>query len=288
MLAPINHYLQLCKPRVVLLMILTSMVGMCLATPDRIPWNIIIWGNLGIALSASSAASINHLLERHLDRLMQRTHRRPLAQGVITPRSASIFALILCALSLFILIYWVNALTAMLTFLTVIGYAGIYTLYLKHATPQNIVIGGIAGAAPPMLGWVAVTGTLDPRSLILMAIIFIWTPPHFWALAIHRIEDYRAAHIPMLPNTHGIPYTKLNIVLYTLLLLGITSLPYCIMMSGIIYLVGATLLNLLFISLALRLYYDSHNSSALLTFHYSIWYLMLLFLLLLIDHYYPY
>lgn len=280
-----RDYLQLCKPRVVMLMMLTAIVGMCLASNHFIPWSIFIFGNVGIALAAGSAASINHLLERHLDKLMHRTQRRPIVQGKISPRNAIAFAALLGVTSMVILITFVNALTALLTFLTLIGYAGIYTVYLKHATPQNIVIGGLAGAAPPLLGWVAVTGHINPSSLLLVLIIFIWTPPHFWALAIHRYEDYAKAKIPMLPNTHGIPYTKLNILLYTILLCASTWLPFIINMSGWIYLVSTTILDAVFVYWAIRLYVSKDKSVAMSTFRYSIWYLMFLFAALLIDHY---
>lgn len=281
-----RDYLQLCKPRVVMLMMLTAIVGMCLATPGAIPWQIFMLGNLGIALAASSAASINHLVERHLDKLMHRTQRRPIAQGKIAPANAIWFAVILGVSSMAILIAFVNALTALLTFITLIGYAGIYTLYLKHATPQNIVIGGLAGAAPPLLGWVAVTGHINPPSLLLVLIIFIWTPPHFWALAIYRIEDYAKAKIPMLPNTHGIPYTKLNILLYTILLCASSILPFIIGMSGMIYLIGTLILDGVFLYWAIRLFVTEQKIVAIKTFRYSIWYLMFLFAALLIDHYF--
>ncbi len=280
-----RDYLQLCKPRVVMLMMLTALVGMCLASPGAIPLHALIFGNIGIALAASSAATINHLLERHLDKLMRRTERRPIVQGKISPQHALTFAAILCFASLIILISLVNLLTALLTFITLIGYAGIYTLYLKHATPQNIVIGGLAGAAPPLLGWVAVTGHIDPPSLLLVLIIFAWTPPHFWALAIHRYDDYAKAKIPMLPNTHGIPYTKLNILLYTGLLTAVSTLPFVIGMSGWIYLIIASLLNIRFLYWAIRLMISHQKEIPIHTFRYSIWYLMLLFSAFLIDHY---
>lgn len=281
-----HDYLELCKPKVVMLMILTTIVGMCLATPSFVPWSILLFGNLGIALAAGSAAVINHLLERHLDQLMHRTKRRPLVQGKITPRNAILYSLILCIISMALLITFVNTLTALLTFATLIGYAGIYTIFLKHATPQNIVIGGLAGAAPPLLGWVAVTGHIDPPSLILVLIIFAWTPPHFWALAIHRVDDYANAKIPMLPNTHGIPYTKLNILFYTLILFSISMLPFVIQTSGWIYFTSALLLNFGFIYWAVRLLISSSDDVPIRTFRYSIWYLMGLFSALLIDHYF--
>lgn len=280
-----RNYLQLCKPRVVLLMLLTTIVGMCLASPKVVSWHILLFGNLGIALAASSAATINHLLDRHLDKLMHRTNLRPIVQGKISERNAVIFSVLLCALSIIILISFTNILTTLLTVLTLIGYAGVYTLYLKHATSQNIVIGGLAGAAPPVLGWVAVRNHIDLSSLVLLLIIFIWTPPHFWALAIHRVNDYEKAKIPMLPNTHGIPYTKLNILIYTLGLTVISLLPFLIKMSGWIYFIIACLLNIGFIYWAIRLFNSDSETIPMRTFRYSIWYLMLLFAALLVDHY---
>src|SRR3990167_2924756 len=280
-----HDYLELCKPRVVLLMILTAVVGMCLASSRFIPWKILILGNIGIALAAASAAVMNHLLERRIDRLMQRTQHRPLAQGKISPHHAFIFSVILCTISMILLVAFTNKLTALLTFFTVIGYAGIYTLYLKRATSQNLVIGGVAGAAPPLLGWVAVTGHIDAGSLLLMLIIFVWTPPHFWSLAIHRFDDYAKARMPMLPNTHGIPYTQLHIFLYTLLLTAVSLLPFVIGMSGRIYLVSALLLNAGFIYWAIRMLVNVKQNIPLKTFRYSIIYLAGLFTALLIDHY---
>lgn len=279
-------YLALCKPRVVTLMILTSVVGMCLATEDAVPWGILLWGNLGIALAAGAAACINHIIEHRIDLLMLRTCKRPVAQGRIATQQALLFAITLAGIAVLILILWVNTLTAILTFISLMGYAIIYTTYLKYATPQNIVIGGLAGAAPPLLGWVAVTGHIDPQGLLLLLIIFIWTPPHFWALAIHRFDDYKNAAIPMLPNTHGIRYTSIHLLLYTVLLTAITLLPFCIRMSSWIYLVGAILLNMGFIVFALRLYITQNKTHAMQTFRYSIWYLMLLFMVLLMDHYF--
>ena len=280
-----RDYFQLCKPRVVLLMILTALVGMCLASPSIVPWRILLLGNLGIALTASSAAALNELLEHHLDKLMHRTNRRPIVQGKISRRNAIIFSSILCVLSMIILVSFISLFMALLTFSALIGYVGIYTLYLKHITPQNIVIGGLAGAAPPLLGWVAVTGHINPHGLILLLIIFTWTPPHFWALAIHRIDDYARANIPMLPNIRGIPYTKLNILFYTLLLSVISSLPFIIRMSGWIYFFCACLLNLGFIYLATYLFVSSNSKIPMRVFRYSILYLMLLFSAMLGDHY---
>lgn len=280
-----RDYLELCKPRVVALMIITTIVGMCLATRAWVPISILIFGNLGIALCAGSAAAINHLVDRHIDGKMRRTDHRPIVQGKISPKHAVIFAVILAVLGMSILICFVNTLTAVLTFSALIGYAFVYTLYLKHATPQNIVIGGAAGAAPPLLGWVAVTGHLDLQAWLLMLIIFVWTPPHFWALAIARIEDYRKAEVPMLPNTHGIVFTKICIVFYTLLLIATTWMPFVIHMSGWFYFIAANVLNAVFLFYALRLYFDKNNRCAMRTFWYSIWYLLALFVILLIDHY---
>lgn len=280
-----REYLELCKPRVVLLMILTVLVGMYMSTDAKISWSLLLAANLGIALAAASAAVINHVVDERIDRLMQRTQHRPMVSGSVTPVAAMIFSSILCALGLAILFTWVNALCALLTFFSLIGYAFIYTSLLKHATVQNIVIGGAAGAAPPLLGWVAVTNHIDPGAWLLMLIIFIWTPPHFWALAIHRLEDYAKAQVPMMPNRFGVSYTKLNIVLYTLLLLAVSVLPFAIQVSGLFYLTSALVLGLIFLYYAIRLYYENNTSRwAIKTFRYSITYLMLLFILMLIDH----
>lgn len=284
--AGIKDYLELCKPRVVLLMILTTIVGMCLAAPGMIAWHILIFANLGIALAAGSAAVINHLVDRHIDRLMHRTKYRPIAQGKVAPKQALLFAVILAIISMLLLAVLVNVLTAALTFITLLGYAGFYTYYLKRATSQNIVIGGIAGAAPPLLGWVAVTNHIDPEALVLVLIIFVWTPPHFWALAIHRVNEYAKASIPMLPVTRGIAFTKLHVLLYTILLTGVTLLPFLMGMSRWIYLISVVLLNARFIYWALRLYINTHTKAAMPTFRYSIVYLMLLFVALLVDHYF--
>jgi protoheme IX farnesyltransferase len=282
----IKAYYEICKPRVVMLMILTSMVGMCLAPADSFPYSAFIFGNLGIAFVAGAAAAINHIADQHIDKLMRRTQYRPLVQGKISTKQSLIFSSILGIAGLLILALLVNVLTAVLTFLALIGYAACYTLYLKHATPQNIVIGGIAGAAPPLLGWTSVTGSVSAEALLLVLIIFVWTPPHFWALAIYRLEDYAKANVPMLPHTHGVAYTKLNIVLYTVLLVCVTSLPYFIRMSGIIYFVGASLANIVFLYYACRLYLSDDRNLAIKTFRYSIYYLGIIFLLLLVDHYY--
>lgn len=281
-----RDYLELCKPRVVALMLLTVVVGMYLAVPGWVPISVLIFGLLGVALCASSAATINHLVDRQIDKLMARTKRRPVAQGRVSVKQAMLFATMMGLSGLIILICKVNVLTALLTFLTLIGYAGIYTGYLKRATSQNIVIGGLAGASPPLLGWTAMTNHLDPYALLLVLIIFTWTPPHFWALAIYRYEEYQHAEIPMLPVTHGIPYTKLSVLLYTILLLVVTALPYVVGMSGVIYLLGALMLGGRFLYWAIYLKRSHDPKVAMKTFRFSIIYLMLLFVFLLVDHYF--
>ena len=286
-LASWRDYLALCKPRVVALIVFTALIGMLLATPGLVPLRVLTIATLGIGLAAASAAAINHVAEHRIDALMARTRNRPLPQGELNTRQALIFALILGAVSMYLLVAFINTLTAVLTFLSLIGYAVIYTMYLKHATPQNIVIGGAAGAAPPVLGWTAVTGTLDPHSLLLFLIIFAWTPPHFWALAVYRREDYANAEIPMLPNTHGPAFTRLHVLLYTILLIGVTLLPFATYMSGLIYLVGAMALNAVFLYYAVKMQFDDSDALAYATFKYSIVYLTLLFVVLFIDHYWP-
>ncbi len=284
-MSQIRDYIELCKPRVVLLMILTALVGMCLAPSVSFPITPMILGSMGIALVAASAAALNHIADQHIDKLMRRTEHRPIAKGKISTVHSLYFAGLLCVVGMLILFVYINTITAILTFLSLIGYAVCYTLYLKYATPQNIVIGGIAGAVPPLLGWTAVTGTMSPEALILVLIIYVWTPPHFWALAIHRLDDYAKAKVPMLPNTHGVAFTKLNILFYTILLICVSILPYVIHMSGIIYLVGVLAANAIFLYYVVRLYYSDDSKHALNTFKYSIHYLGLLFLLLLVDHY---
>jgi protoheme IX farnesyltransferase len=278
-------YLELCKPKVVLLMLLTTLVGMQLAAPGLVAWPVLCWGLFGIACMGGAAAGINHLLDRQIDALMARTQRRPIAQGKITPRQAVIFVCVLACLGFAVLITQVNAVTAWLTLATLVGYAGVYTVFLKRATPQNIVIGGLAGAVPPLLGWTAVTGFISAESLLLVLIIFIWTPPHFWALAIYRREDYAKVNIPMLPVTHGVPYTKLHILLYTALLFAISLLPFVIGMSHWLYLLGAIVLGGRFLQWAWRLYQSDEPRVALQMFRFSIVYLMLLFMIMLLDHY---
>ena len=279
------QYLELCKPRVVVLIVFTAVVGMFLAVPGWPPWNALLAGTLGIGLAASSAAAINHLLDHRIDARMNRTKRRPLASGKLTEGKVMIFAIILGILAMATLVIWVNSLTAMLTFLSLIGYAVVYTAWLKRATPQNIVIGGAAGAAPPILGWTAVTGTLDPQALLLFLIIFVWTPPHFWALAIYRKEEYALVDIPMLPVTHGSSFTRLQILLYTILLVIVTTLPYLTHMSGLVYLAGVSVLNLGFMWYALRMMSSKDILLPMHTFALSITYLLVLFIFLLVDHY---
>jgi protoheme IX farnesyltransferase len=266
-------------------MLLTSVIGMLLATYSLPSWDVLILGNLGIGLMAGSAAAINHIVDRRIDIHMARTRNRPIAQGKVDAYSALAFAIIIGVLGMAILMVYINSLTAWLTLASLIGYALIYTLYLKRATPQNIVIGGLAGAAPPLLGWTASTGYIDPNALLLVLIIFAWTPPHFWALAIHRKEEYASVGIPMLPVTHGERFTKLHILLYTLILIVITVFPYLTGMSGVIYLASAMLLGLRFLQWSIRMIRNSHKDAAISTFKFSISYLMLLFVALIVDHY---
>jgi protoheme IX farnesyltransferase len=280
-----RDYKELTKPNVVLLMILTSAIGMFMAVPGMVPLHILVLGNLGIALCAGSAAAVNHLVDQRVDQKMARTHNRPLAQGRVSSLHATLFAAILGGLGMYILLTWINPLTAWLTLASLVGYAFVYTMFLKRATPQNIVIGGLAGAAPPLLGWTAVTGQIDGHALLLVLIIFAWTPPHFWALAIHRREEYAAAAIPMLPVTHGVAFTKLHILLYTILMFLVTLLPYATHMSGPLYLLGAVVLGGGFLYWAIELMRDKNPNAPMETFKYSIIYLMSLFVIMLVDHY---
>lgn len=282
-----KNYLELCKPRVVALIVFTAIVGMLLAVPGVPPMDNFIYGTIGIALAASSAAAINHFIDQKADAVMARTQNRPLPKGELSSRHVLIFAGIIGAIAMVMLIIKINVLTAFLTFLSLIGYAVIYTVYLKKMTPQNIVIGGAAGAAPPVLGWTAMTGDVHPHALLLFLIIFVWTPPHFWALAIARREEYAKVEIPMLPVTHGVEFTRLQILLWTILLLITTLLPYLTGMSGLIYLASAVLLGLGFIYFAVQMMRKKDNKTAMRTFGYSIVYLMLIFAALLIDHYFP-
>jgi len=280
-----RDYLELTKPKVVLLMLITSLVGMFLATRAGVPWTVLVFGNLGIALCAGGAAAVNHVVDRRIDSAMARTHKRPLAEGRVSPAAALLFALLLSVAGMGLLLVFTNALAAWLTLASLIGYAVIYTGFLKRATPQNIVIGGLAGAAPPLLGWVAVTGQVTAEPLLLVLIIFAWTPPHFWALAIHRKAEYAKVNVPMLPVTHGEHYTKVHILLYTGVLLAVSFMPFAIHMSGPLYLAAAVLLGARFLYWTLVLYRDSRPHAAIKTFKFSIWYLFALFIALLVDHY---
>ncbi len=285
---PLREYWALTKPRVVALIVFTAFVGMFLAVPGLPPLRESVFGFIGIWLAASSAAAINHLIDQRIDRVMARTQHRPLATGALKPAQVLAFAVFLGALSMAMLISMVNPLTAALTFASLIGYAIVYTAWLKRATPQNIVIGGIAGAAPPLLGWAAVTGMRNEwdwaHALLLVLIIFVWTPPHFWALAIFRRDDYARALVPMLPVTHGVQYTRWQILLYTVLLVLVTVLPYAVKMSGAFYLGGALVLGAVFLWYAWRLLDPPDDFFAMRTFNYSIVYLMALFAFLLLDH----
>jgi len=280
-----RDYYQLTKPKVVMLMLLTALVGMCLAAPGWPGLSPVLFGLLGIALLAGAAAAFNHILDQRIDAQMVRTKQRPMVKGLIRTPQAVGFALLLAAVGMLMLGLLVNWLTACLTLASLLGYAVIYTGFLKRATPQNIVIGGVAGAMPPLLGWTAVTGSLHPHALLLVMIIFTWTPPHFWALAIHRRDDYAKAGIPMLPVTHGIEFTKSAVLLYTLLLFAVGWLPLLTGMSGWLYGVGAALLNLAFIYYAWQLKFNSESAWAMKTFRFSIIHLLLTFVVLLVDHY---
>lgn len=280
-----RDYYELCKPRVVMLMILTSLIGMFLAVPGMVPLDVLFIGNLGIALCAGSAAAVNHLVDRHVDKKMARTFNRPIAKGRVEPIQAALFALVIGSLGMVLLVGFINILTAVLTLASLLGYAVIYTLFLKRATPQNIVIGGLAGAAPPLLGWTAVTGEVHGHALLLVLIIFAWTPPHFWALAVHRKDEYAKADIPMLPVTHGEAYTKLHILLYTIIMILVTVLPYITGMFNWLYLLGALVLGAGFLYWSLAMIFSKKASVGMDTFKYSIVYLMALFIIMLLDHY---
>ncbi len=280
-----QDYYELTKPKVVLLLLLTALVGMCLASDSWISWKILIAGLTGIGFLSSAAAVVNHVVDREIDGKMARTFNRPVAKGKVSPQKALFFAGLLTVVGYVILELWVNRLTAVLTLAGLLGYAVVYTMYLKRATPQNIVIGGLAGAIPPLLGWTAVTGEVHAHALLLVLIVFIWTPPHFWALAIHREKDYAKAKVPMLPVTHGIDFTKTSILLYTVLLCVVCLLPYLIGMSGLIYLIGSTLLNAGFLYYAWKLKFTATEQTAMQTFKFSIIHLLVLFVVLLVDHY---
>lgn len=282
-----RDYLEITKPKVVLLLVFTALVGMALAVPLWLPLQETFFGLLGIGLASSSAAAINHVIDQRADAMMKRTENRPLPQGALSTRQCLVFAISLGVLGMLMLIFLVNVLTAILTFLSLIGYAVVYTVYLKRATPQNIVIGGAAGAMPPVLGWAAVTNEVTAAPLLLFLIVFIWTPPHFWALAIHRRDDYAKVDIPMLPVTHGIPFTRVQIFLYTILLVIISIFPYLIQMSGLLYLSGAIVLGGMFLWHALKMFDTNATRQPIKTFVFSINYLMWLFGIMLVDHYVP-
>jgi protoheme IX farnesyltransferase len=281
-------YWELTKPGVVALLMITAVIGMFLSTPGMVPIRVLLLGSLGLALAMMGSAVVNQVMDQRIDAIMARTRQRPLVQGRVNTTAALVFAAVLCVVSLLILAVFINVLTAALTLFGVIGYAFVYTLWLKRATPQNIVIGGLAGAIPPLLGWTAVTGEVHPHALLLVLIIFAWTPPHFWALAIHRRDEYAKADIPMLPVTHGLEFTKTSVLLYTVILFLTTLLPYLTGMSGLIYLFGSTVLGVIFLVYAVKLKFRNDPKVPMRTFGYSITYLFLLFLVLLVDHYFPF
>ena len=281
----LKSYYQLCKPNVVYMMLICAFVGMLLAEQTVSSYSYLFIALTGIALCAASAAAINQVVDREADASMTRTDQRPLPKGDLSVMHASIFAFVIGLLGALILYFCVNVLTMILTIGSLIGYAFIYTVYLKRATPQNIVIGGLAGAAPPLLGWSSVSNTIDPYALLLVLIIFVWTPPHFWALAIYRKDEYAKESIPMMPVTHGVAFTKLQIVLYTIILFIVSVLPYVVLMSGVIYLVSALMLSTLFLYYSINLFYSDDDQDAMKTFQFSIYYIFLIFLALLADHY---
>ena len=281
----LKNYLELTKPKVVLMMLITAIIGMLLASKNLPSLYLVIISMIGIGLCASSAATINQIIDRNIDANMARTSNRPLPQGEITTFNASLFAFALMIVGTAILVSQVNTLTAVLTVASLIGYAFIYTVFLKRATPQNIVIGGLAGAAPPLLGWTSVTNSIDPNALLLVLIIFVWTPPHFWALAIYRKEDYARESIPMLPVTHGVRFTKLQIILYTVLLVLVSLLPYIVLMSGNIYLFSALGLGLFYLYSSIKMYLTDDEEYPMISFKYSIYYIFLIFFALLVDHF---
>lgn len=278
-------YLDCCKLKVVGLIAFTALVGMLLSVDGMVPLDKVFWGLLGISLAAAAGAALNHVIDEDIDQKMERTKNRPVAQGNLKPKNVVIFALTLALISSLILYVFVNTLTMLLTIASMIGYAVIYTMFLKRSTPQNIVIGGAAGAAPPVLGWTSITGELHSEALLLFLIIFVWTPPHFWALAIKRQKEYAKVNVPMLPVTHGIAFTKLHVVLYTILLIIVTLMPFIVFMSGTIYLAGAIVLGAGFAYYAWKLYTTEGDEFAMKTFGYSIFYLTALFAFFLVDHY---
>ena len=281
----LRSYYELCKPNVVYMMLICAFVGMLLAEESVSSFGYLFVSLTGIACCAASAAAVNQVIDRNTDASMTRTDQRPLPQGELSPTHASVFALIIGILGALILYLYVNTLTMILTLASLVGYAFIYTVYLKRATPQNIVIGGLAGAAPPLLGWSSISNTIDPYALLLVLIIFVWTPPHFWALAIYRKDEYAKESIPMLPVTHGVTFTKLQIVLYTIILFIVSMLPYVVLMSGEIYLYSALILSTIFLYYSINLYFSNDEEDAMKTFQFSIYYIFLIFLALLIDHF---
>ena len=281
----IKSYYLLCKPNVVYMMLICALVGMLLAEDTVSSISTILIALFGIALCSGSAAAINQVIDRKADAAMTRTDQRPLPQGELSAFHASCFALVIGIFGAVILYVFINTLTMILTLASLIGYAFIYTVYLKRATPQNIVIGGLAGAAPPLLGWASISNTIDPHALLLVLIIFVWTPPHFWALAIYRKDEYAKESIPMLPVTHGVAFTKLQIVLYTIILFIVSILPYIVLMSGGIYLVSAVILSSIFLYYSIKLYFSDNDAIAMRTFNFSIYYIFLIFVALLLDHY---
>ena len=281
----LKSYYQLCKPNVVYMMLICAFVGMLLAEETVRSFGYLFVALSGIALCSASAAAINQVIDRNTDASMTRTDQRPLPKGELSATHASVFAFVIGMAGALILYFYVNTLTMILTIASLIGYAFIYTIYLKRATPQNIVIGGLAGAAPPLLGWSSITNTIDPYALLLVLIIFVWTPPHFWALAIYRKDEYARESIPMLPVTHGIVFTKLQIVLYTIILFIVSLLPYVVLMSGPIYLYSALILSSMFLYSSVKLYYSNDDEDAMKTFQFSIYYIFLIFLALLVDHF---
>jgi protoheme IX farnesyltransferase len=278
-------YYDMTKPKVVALLVLTALVGMSLSVPGGLPWQVLLPAMLGIALLSSAAAAINHIVDEKIDSVMGRTHNRPLPEGRVSVTSAIVFAISIALIGFIVLYSLVNPLTAFLTLSGLVGYSFIYTMYLKRATPQNITIGGLAGAIPPLLGWTAMTNEIAPNALLLVLIIFTWTPPHFWALAIHRKNEYAKVNIPMLPVTHGVSFTTTQILLYTVLLFVVCLLPYLVGMSNWLYLLGACSLNLIFFGYAWKLKFNATTETAMDTFKFSIVHLMLLFIILLLDHY---
>ena len=281
----LRSYYELCKPNVVYMMLICAFVGMLLAEESVSSFGYLFVSLTGIACCAASAAAVNQVIDRNTDASMTRTDQRPLPQGELSPTHASVFALIIGILGALILYLYVNTLTMILTLASLVGYAFIYTVYLKRATPQNIVIGGLAGAAPPLLGWSSISNSIDPYALLLVLIIFVWTPPHFWALAIYRKDEYAKESIPMLPVTHGVTFTKLQIVLYTIILFIVSMLPYVVLMSGEIYLYSALILSTIFLYYSINLYFSNDDEDAMKTFQFSIYYIFLIFLALLIDHF---